>query len=74
MDNLQKRKNNFEVELDLHRKIRNEELDAFQQKTFFDKLVDVFGDRNVLWWLVPVYRLPTSILTVERELNQHYIN
>ena len=73
VDNLQARKNNFGIETDLHEKIRNEELIKFQQKTYFDKLVDVFGDRNVLWWFIPVYRLETAKLTVEHELNQHYI-
>ena len=42
--------------------------------SYFDKLAAVFGDRNVLWWPLPIYRLDTDALTVERELNNHYIS
>ena len=54
IDNLQKRKDNFGVELELATKLKNEDLIRNQQKSYFDKLAEVFGDRNVLWWLIPV--------------------
>ena len=69
IDNLQKRKDNFGIELELASKLPNPNLNNFQQKTFFDKLAAVMGDRNVLWWLLPVYRLDDAKFAIEDELN-----
>ena len=69
MDNLQRRPSNFDIEMSLHLKVKNNEsLIEFQKATFYDRLVEVFGDRNLLWWFVPVYRLEPSSTRVEREL------
>lgn len=57
------------MELELHKQIPNPALMRFQQMSYFERLVAVFGDKNVLWWFVPVYRLDDQILTVENELN-----
>lgn len=69
MDNLQRRPSNFDIEMSLHLKVKNNEsLIEFQKATFYDRLVEVFGDRNLLWWFVPVYRLEPGSTRVEREL------
>jgi ABC-type uncharacterized transport system ATPase subunit len=65
---LQKRKSNFGIELELATKIKNPDLIKFQQKTYFDKIAEVMGDRNVLWWFLPIYRLSTENLHIENEL------
>ena len=68
--NYVKRKENYSIEMDLHLKIPNPELLEFQGKSRFDKLAEVMGDRNVLWWLIPVFRLDPKEFSIEMELNQ----
>ena len=55
-------------------KIPNAELLEYQKKSSFDKVAEVFGDRNVLWWLLPVNRFRIKRNFVERELNRHYVS
>ena len=74
IDNLQNSEGNYSMELSLHNKIRNPALMRFQQQNYFDKLAEVFGDRNILWWFFPVYRLNNSMLRVEKELQQFQIS
>lgn len=69
IDNLQKRKDNYGIELELATKLKNDDLIKLKQKTYFDKLSDVFGDRNVLWWFLPIVRLADEDLKVENQLN-----
>ena len=68
IDNLQKRKSNYGIELELASRIKNDQLNEFQQKNFYHKLSDVMGDRNILWWLLPVYRHNDEEFHIENEL------
>ena len=55
IDNLSEREDNFGIEKELAEKYKNnDELKKFQQKSCFGKLASAFGDKNVLWWLLPV--------------------
>ena len=65
IDNLQRREDNYGIELELATKLKNDCLASFQKKTFFDRLAEVMGDRNVLWWLVPISRLDEASFEVE---------
>ena len=62
------------MEIEMARKLKNEDLIDFQKKTYFDKLADVFGDRNVLWWPLPIVRISEDDLMPESQLSQTYIS
>ena len=74
MDSEIERKSNFNIELELASKLQNDDLVKFQQKSYFDKLAEVMGDRNVLWWFIPVRRLKADLTSVEKQFTQYYIS
>ena len=61
------------IEVELATKLKNDDLIYFQNKSYFDRLADVFGDRCVLWWIIPVQRIHDDV-TIENELNMHFIS
>ena len=74
IDKLQERRPSFDfaIEMDLLKKIERKEGQedrSHWRKSAFHKMVDVFGDKNVLWWFLPVNRLAKKKLTIEDELD-----
>lgn len=71
IDVLQQRRPSFEfkTELDLFKRLNQDDFNQYERKSSFAKVADVFGDRNVLWWLIPIRRLKPKQLNIESELN-----
>jgi len=69
IDLIQSRQRDQTTELDLQKRANKGVLEHYQHKTRFARLAEVFGDRNILWWFLPVNRLSKKGLTVEHELN-----
>ena len=73
IDKVELRKAKQEIERSINRKQPNSLLEQEESKSHCTKIMEVFGDWNILLWPFPIYRLREENTILEKEFVQSYI-